>query len=108
MTIKSVDAAGGQTRGPGQAAGYVWECGEPSYGARVGPGWYRSGTGVARGCQVPFPVLRMLMQSGRKPPQSHTGAKAEGRMKNAEGLPKPPQSHIRATSEPPQSVLVAN
>jgi hypothetical protein len=26
--IRCVDAAGGQTRGPGQVAGYVWEGGE--------------------------------------------------------------------------------
>ena len=32
MGIRCVDAAGGATRGPGQAAGYVWESGEPFYG----------------------------------------------------------------------------
>jgi hypothetical protein len=29
-------------------------------------------------------------------------------MMNAEGLPKPPQCDMRATSEPPQNLLVAN
>ena len=56
----------GQTRGPGQATGYVWESGEPFYGTRVGPGWYQGGAGLARGCKVPFSVLRMLMQASRK------------------------------------------
>jgi len=64
----------GQTRGLGQAAGHVWASGEPFYGTRVGPGWYQSGAGVARGCKVPFSVLRMLMQVSRKPPQSHLRA----------------------------------
>jgi hypothetical protein len=42
----------GQTWGTGQAAGCVWECGEPFYGTRVGPGWYQSGAGVAGGVQT--------------------------------------------------------
>jgi hypothetical protein len=54
----------GQTWGPRQVAGYVWESGEPFYGTRVGPGWYQSSAGVARGCKAPFSVLRMLMYSG--------------------------------------------
>ena len=57
----------GQTREPGHAAGYVWASGEPFYGARLCPGWYQSGAGVARDCKVPFSILRMLMQSSRKP-----------------------------------------
>jgi hypothetical protein len=63
-----------QTRGLGQAAGYVWARGKPFYGTRVGPGWYQSGAGVVRGCEVPFLILRMLMQANRKPPQSHLQA----------------------------------
>jgi hypothetical protein len=55
-----------QTRGRGQSAGCVWEGGEPFYGTRVGPGWYQSGAGVARRCQLPFSVLRMLMQATQK------------------------------------------
>ena len=50
----------------GSAAGYVWQGSEPFYGTRVGPGWYQSGTRVARGCKLPFSVLRMLMQPSRK------------------------------------------
>jgi len=65
----------GQTRGPGWAAGDVWESCEPFYGTRAGPGWYQSGTGVARGCKLPFPVLRMLIQANRKLPQSHLQAR---------------------------------
>src|ERR1039457_5472427 len=40
--------------------------------------------------------------------QSHTGAKAEGRIQNDEGSGKATQSHINATSKPPQSLLIAN
>jgi hypothetical protein len=57
----------GPPRVTGQAAGYVWEGGEPFYGTRLGPGWYQSSNRVARGCKVPFSVLRMLMQLSRKP-----------------------------------------
>ena len=53
----------GQTKGLKQPAGYVWESGEPFYGTRVGPGWYQSGAGVAKGYKLPFSVLRMLMNS---------------------------------------------
>jgi hypothetical protein len=60
-TIRSVDIAVGQTRGPGQAAGYVWPGDKPFYGTRVGPGWYQGSTRVARGRKPPFSVLRMLM-----------------------------------------------
>ena len=67
LLIRSVDVAGWANRGFGQAAGYVWERGEPFYGTRVGQGWYQSGTRVARGCKVPFSVLRMLIQVRCKP-----------------------------------------
>ena len=46
--------------------------------------------------------------------QSHPEAKAECRMQNAErrkarqSHPEPHQSHINATSKPPQSLLIAN
>jgi hypothetical protein len=60
----------GQTNEFGQAAGYVWVSGKSFYGTRVGPGWYQSGAGVARGCKVPFSVLRMLMKPSRERPQS--------------------------------------
>jgi len=66
-----------QIGGAGQAAGSVWEGGERFYGTRVGPGWYQGTARVARGCQVPFSVLRMLMQTSRKPHRS------EGRTQNA-------------------------
>jgi len=56
----------GQPRGLGQAASCVSECGEPFYGTRIGPGWYQSSARVARGCGVPFSVLRMLIQVRRK------------------------------------------
>jgi hypothetical protein len=64
----------------------VWSCrralfggvAKTFYGTRVGPGWYQGTARVARGCQVPFSVLRMLMQTNRKPPRS------EGRRRNAE------------------------
>ena len=91
----------GQTRGREQAAGYVWEGGKPFYGTRVGPGWYQGGTRVARGCKLPFSVLRMLMQVSRKP------SPTEGRRRNAEcrkggqSRPKPPASQQRGTSEAP-------
>ena len=70
MGIRYVDAAGGANQGPGQAVGCVWEDGESFYGTRVGPGWYQSSAGVAKGCKLPFSVLRMLMQTRCKPPQS--------------------------------------
>ena len=75
MSIRCVDAAGGQTRGPGQVAGYVSGCGEWFYGTRVGPGWYQGSARVARGCKLPFSVLRMLMQPTPKPPSSHLQAR---------------------------------
>jgi len=50
-----------QTREPGQRAGYILAGGETFYGTRVCPGWYQSGAGVARGCNLPFSVLRMLI-----------------------------------------------
>jgi|SRR5208282_2439699 len=56
-----------QTRGPGEAAGYVSRGGELFYGAGVGPGRYQGGVGVARGFKVAFSVLRMLIQPSRKP-----------------------------------------
>ena len=93
----------GQTRGRGQAVGYVWEGDKPFYGTRVGPGWYQSGTRVPRGCRMPLSVLRMLMQVSRKPPPT------EGRRRNAEcrkggqSRPKPPASQQRGTSEAPAS-----
>ena len=46
--------------------------------------------------------------------QSHPETKAKCRMQNAErrkagqSHPEPHQSHINATSKPPQSVLIAN
>jgi hypothetical protein len=117
--IRSVDVAGRLTRGPGQAAGYVSECGEPFYGTRVGPGWYESGTSVPRGCKLPFSVLRMLMQPSRKPlrmegRRQSTLRSAATADENAEcrapgqSHPKPPQSHISATSMRHQCVLIAN
>ena len=70
------------------------------YGTRVGPGWYQTGTRVARGRELPFSVLRILMQAGREPPPT------EGRRRNAEcrkagqSHPKPLQCDIKATPKP--------
>jgi len=58
-------------------------------GHRVGPGCYQSGAGAERGCKVPFSVLRMLMQTSRKPPRR------EDRRQKAEGR-KADQSHHKA------------
>jgi hypothetical protein len=57
----------GQARGAGQAARCVWEGCETFYGTRVGPGWYQSDAGVARERNLPFSVLRMLMQATTEP-----------------------------------------
>ena len=95
--IRSVDAAGRQTRGPGQAAGYVSECGEPFYGTRVGPGWYQSGTSVPRGCKPPFSVLRMLMQPSRKPPSCDPQATCKPTGSQPIAPPKPPTCDPQAT-----------
>src|ERR1035437_1017426 len=53
---------------------------------------------AARGCQVPFSVLRMLTQ-----------ATPNRRQKSENGTrpPKPPPCDINATSKPPQCVLLA-
>src|ERR1035441_9709136 len=77
----------GQTRALGQAAGYIWGGGEPFYGTMVGPWWYQTATRVARGCKLPFSVLRMLIpaapnrrQKAVHPPQyTYGGRKAECR-----------------------------
>jgi hypothetical protein len=52
---------------PGGTADSIWEGGEPFYGTRTCPVWYQSGAGVASGSNVPFSVLRMLMQASGKP-----------------------------------------
>ena len=88
--IRAVDDAGWENHEPGQAAGYVSECGEPFYGTRVGPGWYQTGTRVARGCKLPFSVLRLLMQVSRNPPL------CEGRRRNA-GQPEVTTDGHRST-----------
>ena len=61
---------GGHDRGSGPAAGCIWG-GEPFYGARMVPGWYQTGTSVPRGRNLPFSLLRLLMQCDRKPPQGN-------------------------------------
>ena len=60
--IRGVDAAGGRDRGSGAVGGYVGQGAEPFYGTRVGPGWYQTATSVPRVRNLPFAVLRMLMQ----------------------------------------------
>ena len=101
--IRCVDTAAGQTRGLRQAAGYVWEGGEPFYGTRVCPGWYQTGAGVARGCKAPFSALRMLMQSSRKPPESHLQAMCLGGGCDPQATPMRPASHPHASLMRPLS-----
>jgi hypothetical protein len=50
----------------------------------------------------------MIPWAKAKAGQSHTGAKGEGRMKNAENDREIGQCDPNATSKPPQSLLVAN
>ena len=104
MGIRGVDAAGGQTTGPGQAAGYVWEGGEPFYGTRVGPGWYQTGTRVGKGVQT---AILSIANAYASQVQATLEAKAGCGMRNADWPGKATQSHINATSKPPQSVLIA-
>ena len=82
IVIRCVDVAGVANQGFGQAAGYVWEGGKPFYGTRVGPGWYQTGTRVARGCKLPFSVLRILMQVNHTPrrPSSYVQAGRKRRL----------------------------
>src|ERR1039457_1863838 len=56
-----------QTGKPGQRAAYILAGGETFYGTRVCPGWDQSGAEVVGGCNLPFSVLRMLMQPSRQP-----------------------------------------
>ena len=67
----------GQARGLGQAAGYVWECGESFYGTMAGPWWYHTATSVPRLRNLPFSLLRMLMQATLMGPSSHPQATSE-------------------------------
>ena len=47
----------------GAGGGLFGECGDWFYGTMAGPGWYHGTARAARGCQVPFSVLRMLIQA---------------------------------------------
>jgi hypothetical protein len=74
ISIRVIDVAGGRDREFGAAGGLYWEGGELFYGTRVGPGWYQGTARVARGCQVPFSVLRRLIEATPKRPWNHPRA----------------------------------
>ena len=75
---------------PRQAAGSVWEGGKPFYGTIVGPWWYHTATSVPRVRNLPFSLLRMLMQASRKPPQCDIKATPKRVDSQLIGTPKPP------------------
>ena len=54
----------GQTKGLGPSAGYIWEGAEPFYGTMAGPWWYQTATSVPRVRNLPFSLLRILIQLG--------------------------------------------
>ena len=96
--IRSVDVTGRQIRGPGQAAGYVSECGEPFYVTMAGPWWYHTATSVLR-VRNPLPEnqkaesrklksdnrgRRTEVRRRRQERQGRHTGNAEGRMQNAE------------------------
>src|ERR1019366_7589287 len=99
--IRCVDAAGGQTGGLGPSAGPISVAGQPFYGTMVGPWWYHTATSVPRVCNLPFSLLRMLMQASPKPHQCDIKATSKRVASQAVATPKPPQSHPKATSKPP-------
>jgi len=57
----------GQTKGRGQAAGCICGGGKLFYGTMVGPWWYHTATSVPRLRNLPFSVLRTLLQVSRQP-----------------------------------------
>ena len=73
--IRSVDVTGRQIRGPGQAAGYVSECGEPFYVTMAGPWWYHTATSVLR---VRNPLPENQKAESRKLKSEGGGRRSEG------------------------------
>src|ERR1039457_2001322 len=98
----------------GAGGGLFWQCGEWFYGTMAGPWWYHGTARAARGCQVPFSVLRMLIQAtpnrGQKseyrirppkPPPCDINATPMRVASQAVATPKPPQCDPKATLKPP-------
>jgi len=56
----------GQTKGLGRPEGSISGSGEPFYGTMAGPWWYHTATSVPRVRNLPFSLLRMLMQLSRR------------------------------------------
>ena len=98
FAIRGVDVSGGRDREFGAASGLCWEGGEPFYGTRAGPGWYQGTARVARGCQVPFSVLRLLIQAAPNCNQSHPKATL---MRHIKATSMRVDSQAVATPKPP-------
>ena len=66
LTIRCIDTAGGSSQESGASAGHNWGANEPFYGTMAGPWWYHTATSVPRVRNLPFSLLRMLMQLSRR------------------------------------------
>ena len=68
----------GKPRVWGRRWGTFQGCAEPFYGTMAGPWWYHTATSVPRVRNLPFSLLRVLIQVRRQPPQGEgRGQKAE-------------------------------
>jgi hypothetical protein len=105
--IRCVDVAGGQTRGLEPRAGSISGCAEPFYGTMTGPWWYHTATSVPRVRNLPFSLLRMLMQASRKPPQCDIRATSRRVASHLIGTPRLPQGSTKAPPRLPRSAIKA-
>jgi hypothetical protein len=89
LLISCVDIPWEPKRGSGPSAGHISGCAEPLYGTMLGPGCYQTATRVPRVRNLPFSLLRMLIQLDYS-------ARADGHCsRQGSGLSRPGRSFAR-------------
>ena len=98
FAIRGIDVSGGRDREFGAVGRLCREDGEPFYGTMVGPWWYHTAAIVPWVGNLPFSLLRMLIQASHNripkavhPPHCRYGRR-EGRMMKGRA------SHPKTTS----------